>query len=157
MKTSQLKKHIIWPVLEDLGLDSESAVELLVLTAATESHMGKYIKQVRGPACGIYQMENATHDDIWANFLNYKSDLASRVRKWDLTGSFPYDNTYQLVGNLYYATAMARVLYLRFDEPLPKHDDIEGLAKYWKKYWNTPLGAGTVEKAVKDYETYVGN
>lgn len=157
MNEGQLREHIIWPVLEDMGLASESAVELLILTAATESHMGKYIKQVRGPALGIYQMEPQSHDDVWENFLHYKADLSAKVRKWELEQAFPYDNSYQMAGNLYYATAMARVFYLRFDKRLPDHNDIEGLAQYWKKYWNTPLGAGTVEKAINDYNKYVGN
>ena len=41
-------------------------------------------------------------------------------------------------------------------EKLPNSYDIEGLAKYWKKYYNTEGGKGTVEKFIEKYEKYVG-
>ena len=57
--------------------------------------------------------------------------------------------------NLHYATAMARCSYLRHSESLPEADDIEGLAKYYKKYYNTPKGAATVEQAISNYERFM--
>ena len=60
----------------------------------------------------------------------------------------------ELAGNLYYATAMARIHYLRRPERLPSAMDVEGLAQYWKDHYNTYLGAGTPEKAVKMYYQY---
>ena len=51
----------------------------------------------------------------------------------------------QLRGNLFYAAAMCRIFYLRFQKPLPQPNDWEGMARYWKKYYNTHLGAGTVD------------
>jgi hypothetical protein len=35
---------------------SEPAVELLMMTAAAESALGRYIKQIGGPARGIFQI-----------------------------------------------------------------------------------------------------
>jgi len=46
----------------------------------------------------------------------------------------------QLVHNLAYATAIARVIYWRRPEALP--EAAAGLAKYWKDHYNTHLGAG---------------
>ena len=57
-------------------------------------------------------------------------------------------------GNLPFQIIMARLYYYRFSEALPAYDDIEGLAKYWKKYWNTELGAGTVGEAIVNYYRY---
>ncbi len=48
-----------------------------------------------------------------------------------------------------YAAAMARVRYLRVKEAIPK--DPRDIAAYWKQYYNTPLGAGTVEKFIADW------
>lgn len=62
----QLRLYVIRPTLEKIELWSEAAENLLLGTTAQESHMGTYIKQVgKGPALGIYQMEPATHKDIW--------------------------------------------------------------------------------------------
>ena len=62
----QLDRDIIEPVLSRLHAASPAARALLLGTAAQESAMGRYIRQLRGgPALGIFQMEPATHDDIW--------------------------------------------------------------------------------------------
>jgi hypothetical protein len=64
----------IGPVLRQLGLDEyrmQAAEELLLGTALQESGL-IYRRQLNnGPALGLFQMEPATHDDIWADFLTY--------------------------------------------------------------------------------------
>lgn len=52
---------------------------------------------------------------------------------------------HNLITDLAYATAMARLVYYRRPEPLPEAHDLDGLARYWKAHFNTDLGAGTVE------------
>lgn len=143
----QLREWVVRPVLRRLGLYSEAAEELLMLTAATESLCGKYLHQVGGPALGIYQMEPATCRDIYDNYLKYREGLAAEVEKY---GSSSAD----LAGNLYYATAMARIHYLRVPEALPSAMDVNGLARYWKDHFNTHLGSGTIIKAVANYQKY---
>lgn len=152
MLASHLKEYIIIPTLDYMGLNSASAVNLLLGTAAQESHLGKYLHQINGPALGIYQMEPDTHKDIHNNFLVYKSDLNKKI----LNLSFPaFSMKKNLIGNLYYATAMARIHYYRVPEKLPKADDIEGLANYWKRYYNTTIGKGTIKEFIKNFEKYV--
>lgn len=148
-----LREDVIRPVLESMGAWSTDAEELLLLTAAQESHLGKYLHQINGPALGIYQMEPATYEDIWSNYLKYKDGLAEEISKWHLvrTDSKGYE---QMKGNMYYATAMARAHYLRRKEPLPDHNDVEAMAAYYKQYWNTPLGAATVEEAITNYKRF---
>ncbi len=141
---SQLTELIIEPVTKHLQLYSEQATELLVGTATAESSL-TYLKQLGGgPAVGIWQMEPMTHNDIWANYLAYREGLADRVRSFSFDeGEIP--NANQMIGNLWYACAMARVHYLRVPEPLPRAGDNLGQAQYWKAYYNTSAGAGTVE------------
>ena len=124
---------------------SYTALELLVLTAATESHLGTYLKQVNGPARGVFQMEPATESDIWKNYLEFRKPLATKVQS--LRMGCHLDD---LVFNLAYQTAMARVHYFRAPAALPKNNP-QALAEYWKKWYNTDLGKGTPEKAVADY------
>ena len=151
-----LRTCIIRPVLKDLGLWSPVAENLLLGTAAQESHMGTYLDQadptIEGPAFGIFQIEKTNHDDIWDNYLVYNEDLARIVRRYSLP-TFSYK---QLAGNLYYGTAMARVHYRRVKEPLPSDPtDIKAMAHYWKQHYNTPLGKGTVEEFESNYKRFV--
>lgn len=142
-------RDLISTVLKDVGLYSEDAVELLVLTACTESLAGTYIYQVGGPARGIFQMEPKTEEDIWKNFLAFRPSLAERVKQFTSGG---IDD---LSHNLEYQVVMARVHYLRVKEKLPSAYDVNAMAKYWKKYYNTNKGKGTVEKAERDYNRIV--
>lgn len=147
IRPGQLREYIIRPVLNRIGLYSEAAEELLMLTAATESLCGEYIHQVGGPALGIFQMEPRTHDDIWDNFLKYKPALASHIKVYGRLAQ-------QLPGNLYYACAMARIHYLRVKSRLPSAVDVDGLAQYWKDHYNTHLGAGRPEEAAHNYRKF---
>jgi|APSaa5957512535_1039671.scaffolds.fasta_scaffold325278_1 hypothetical protein len=146
-----LREEFIIPGLKQLDMHSDAAVELLVMTAAQESHMGHWLKQMQGPALGLYQMEPATHDDIWKNYLSRKKSLILILKDFMLPSSTPET---QLLGNFAYATAMARLHYWRVSEPLPKASDPEGLAGYWKKHYNTSSGKGTVEECLRAYERY---
>lgn len=148
-----LRECVIRPTLDHIGLWSESAEELLMLTAAQESAMGRYLRQITGPAVGVFQMEPATHKDHWANYLAYKPDLAERVLGLRL--GWTDDRAQEMAGNLYYAAAMARVHYRRNPNALPRAQDVRGLAAYWKAAYNTPLGHGTVEQAIESYKRYV--
>lgn len=140
MKIEQLKQYVIEPVLRKLNLFSEEAVALIAGTAMTESLSGEYIHQVGGPACGIYQMEPRTAKDILENYLPYKPTLEMSVRRLYIPDLTLEEN---LTSNLPWATAMCRIHYLRVKSVIPK--TIEERAKYWKKYYNTPLGKGSVE------------
>ena len=141
-----LREYVIRPVLRSLDLYSEAAEELLMLTAATESLCGRYLHQVGGPALGIFQMEPRTHNDIHTNYLSYRPGLARLVAEYGHTAN-------QLAGSLNYATAMARIHYLRVPAPLPSPGDVDGLANYWKTYFNTSAGAGRPETAVRHYQS----
>lgn len=147
----QLRQYVIRPVLQKLGLpNTETAEELLILTACIESRCGYYLHQIKGPALGIYQMEPVTHEDIHVNFLRHKPDLQLAVG--DLCRSF---SSKELVWNLAYATAMTRIHYFRVKSPLPDAKDIKGLAQYWKHHYNTLLGRGNVDDALDAYFEFV--
>jgi len=156
IECAQLRKHIIRPTLVALAPIipySQAAENLLLGTAAQESHMGRYLKQIRGPARGIYQMEPGTYEDIWRTFLSYRFELSKIVKLFIL---IPFiDEVSQLAGNLYLATAMTRVHYFRVQEALPKVNDVFGQAAYWKKYYNTRKGRGTVTEYLNNHRRYV--
>lgn len=88
-------------------------------TAAQESHMGQYIKQVKGPACGIYQIEPNT-----AEWL---------CKKYNILYNESYSLEEALIGDLIFQTEVCRFKYYSIKEPLPSDpNDIAALAAYWK-------------------------
>ena len=144
-------RDLITNTLKKAHLHSEAAVELLMLTAAQESHLGEYIRQIKGPARGMFQMEPATEVDLWNNYIRYKPELAAAIK--DITGVSGPDPD-ALESDLAYQILMSRILYLRKPEALPTAGDITGMATYWKKHYNTMLGAGTAAEAAQNYRKY---
>lgn len=173
MNPKQLRELIIRPVLEYLHPDipySHEAEDLLMMTCAHESNMGEYIAQVGGPALGIYQMEAATEKDIWENYLRYKprlGDYVGQTQIKDFYNFLVWREGQDLVGNLWYATAMARVHYYRVPEALPRKSDfveedvfkekayLFSLAEYAKKHYNTELGKAEARDYYDKYIKYV--
>lgn len=145
------RDYVIVPTLHHLKLFSDAACNLLLGTAMAESRLVAVKQHGRGPAVGRFQMEPATWDDLYKNFLTYRPELRARVN--DLVIS-SLSSCEQMAGNDYYACAMARLAYYRRPEALPAADDVEGLAAYWKKWYNTPLGAGDPVKWANLYRAY---
>lgn len=136
--------HII---LEAAWLDSVSAQDLLLGTAAQESHFGKYVTQMgNGPARGVFQMEGPTY--------NWIRDKYAKKYPF-LHGTTVDDLAYDSGEGLDLAIIMCRLRYFVVPKPLPVAGDIEAYAAYWKKWYNTPLGAGKPEEFVRNYARYV--
>jgi len=153
----QYRDYIVEPVLKELNMHSESAVRLVLGTAAQESKFD-FVKQIGGgPALGLYQMEPATHDDIWQNYLAYKQKLRDKML-YGIGAIWHNDmpRHHLLIGNAFYATAMCRLHYRRVKAWLPQKDNIEQLAMYWKRHYNTRLGKGTIDEFVHSYYTIIG-
>ena len=148
----QLRHDIVRPALKlinEIIPWSETAEDLVLGTIAHESKMGRYVRQIRGPALGIVQMEPATHDDIVANFLLNRIDMY-RV----MASNFGILNSDKLIHDMFYAAVFCRLHYYRVPKPLPKHN-VDSIAEYWKEHYNTYMGRGTVEQFVIDYKGLV--
>ena len=154
MDADQLRKYIVRPALKAIDAWSPAAEGLVMGTAAQESHL-KYVRQLGdGPALGLFQMEPATHDDIWNNYLHWRERRADKICQ-----AIQYDNialisppsAERMMWDFRYAAIMCRVHYRRVPKPLPDEHDIHGLAAYWKEFYNTPAGAGTADEFVNNY------
>lgn len=152
LNCNQLKEFIIKPALCDLMLYSDVAMELMVFTCANESDGGKYIKQIKGPALGIYQMEPETYNDLWANYLNNKPSLMLILNNTFDCNRMPSED--RLIYDLRFATAMARIHYARIQYPLPSVFCIDGIWNYYKKFYNTPAGKAEYITAVNKYNAF---
>ena len=144
---------IIRPTLQQLGLWSVAAEELLLGTALIESDL-IHRRQIGGPALSFFQMEPKTHNDIWENYLKYRAQLAGRVKQ--LLTSERDDKLVELEVNDKYACAMARLQYLRVSAPLPQIGDVAGMAAYWKLYYNTLRGRGEVPEYIRKWKEVMG-
>jgi hypothetical protein len=145
--------QIIEPVLCHLGAFSMGAAQLVLGTALHESGGLRHRRQIGGgPGRSYFQMEGATHDDIWNNYLVYQKALKTLVEALLPGGA---NKHHELENNDNYAAAMCRVHYRRQRPALPAFNDLQGQASYWKQHYNTPLGAGTTTKYLNDWNTYV--
>lgn len=145
MNPQILHDYIVRPTLKRMGkkYNTKVARVLMMATSAQESHCGTYFKQVKGPALGIYQHEPETIKDDFKNFLDFNPKLAKILRDLQSPAGKKDSDVISVIGNLFYATGLARVHYYRFEEPLPDTIEFEGIWQYYKKYWNTDAGDAT--------------
>lgn len=157
LNVEHFRTNVVQPALTVLGgwnaaMDTPAAQNLLVGTALQESAL-TYLHQLSGgPGLGLMQVEPATHDDVWTNYLDFRADLSQIVKTLAAGGM---GSAAQLPWNLGYSVAIARLVYWRAPAALPGADDIEALGQFWKTYYNTEAGAGTAEQWVENYKKYV--
>ena len=135
----QFAEYIIRPALQPLDLYSAAVERLLLVTASQESKLGTYIHQIGGPALGVFQMEPATHNDIWDNFIAYNQRIKTQLA--DFVGY--HNEADRMIYDMQYATIMARLQYRRYPEPIPAVDDQNGMWNLYKLRYNTPKGKAT--------------
>lgn len=149
-ESQQVLDLVIKPLLGLLGnMDSESARLLMVYTGAVETGYDN-LRQVLqsgnyGAGYGWWQMEEATYNSL-VKYLNTEPDLRKRILSACFLDMMPPFET--LIWNQRFACAMSRVKYWIRPEPLPSPNDLEGLARYWKKFYNSDLGDGTIERFI---------
>jgi hypothetical protein len=148
LNPSELAAYVIAPALSRLTPHipfSRAAIQLVLGTALTESelvHLDQVDKSAKpGPAYGLWQMEE----------LTFKDHLRRLDPKLE-AGVFGYLNRLpdvtDLHWNLLLGAAMCRILYFHAPEALPGDGNAYGMAQFWKKRYNTALGAGTIERAL---------
>jgi hypothetical protein len=143
----------IRPALTALDAGGPAAERLVLGTGIQESLLVHRRQLGNGPARGLFQMEPATHDDCWENFLKFRAPLAEKVRRTLDPGQEPVASTLEV--NDRYAAAMCRVRYLRVRAAMPPTTDIPAMANYWKQHYNTALGAGTPDEFLEKWPQYV--
>ncbi len=134
-----------------LELRSIIAEQLLLATAIQESHL-IHRKQIGGPALSYFQIEPKTHGDIWDNFLKDRPQLYRKITQ--LMSQPTANKIKELENNDKYATAIARIHYLRIPAPLPQFNDIPKMAAYWKKYYNTAIGKGREVDFINNWKKF---
>ena len=135
-------KHQLW---------SERAETILIMAAAHESKMGKYLRQLvrnsagelvpEGQACGVFQVEIGTMEDNYTNFINARKPLAKQIA--EITGC-NWPSVDHLTWNPLYGAIHARLKLYRSPGEIPS--DTPMMAEYLKQYYNSPGRCGNSER-----------
>jgi hypothetical protein len=153
---SQLLQYVIRPALGTLGLPGGVAAEMLVMgTAAQESGFEWLHQAGSGPALSMWQIEPATARDAVLRASNQAFDRLAALRIPNDAVPVYESVVDQLPGNLYLGAAMCRLIYYLkpFELPTRNPHPVE-LAYFWKRWYNTPKGAGTAEEFVANWQRF---
>lgn len=139
---------------------SADAVELLLLTAAQETQLGRWIKQIRGPARGIFQVEPESEAAMLAWLqAKYPEGYARLMALNAAADGQGTAGDQDMVFNLKYQAAAARWFYKWKKESRGKPEaiptDRAEQALYYKALWNTAAGKATAAEALLAYRRFV--
>lgn len=151
MTISEIKHQIIAPALKEIGLYSDTALNLVTGTGLVESGYRVTTQLGGGPALGWFQMEPETYEDCWTNYLRYRPELARSVSALCHAAN---PSASLLQSNPAYAAAMCRVKYLRVPSPLPPNN-AQSLSLYHKRYYNTMQGKADATKNVPLFQAAI--
>tara|TARA_R110002020_G_scaffold104770_2_gene244907 strand:- start:544 stop:978 length:435 start_codon:yes stop_codon:yes gene_type:complete len=126
-------------VCKDLEMYTPEAIELIISTGKAESGY-RALEQKKGPALGYFQIEPNTIDDVLDNYAKYRPEIMQTLV--DL-GLIHGDEHFSVMSNIALQVAFCRLCYRRVPEKLPPN--LKGMASYWKKYYNTAKGKGTIK------------
>lgn len=140
---------------------SETVARLLMGTCATESHLrwrrqgGFNLVRLDG-AWGLWQTEQGAVKDS-VKYLRRRGDVLANCSQFvDMTGVFDMDIRALLMRIMEddrFAVVFARLHYLRVVSPVPV--GLTEQAAYYKKYYNTVAGKGSVDKYLRDWKRLV--
>lgn len=138
---------------------SPEAENLIFGTGLVESNYD-YLKQWNnGVARSWWQIEPGMTGamDTIVNYLHYRKNLLSKCAVAAKVAPFYFRKGVEeeevrdlLETNIAYALIMCRLKYRRVPKKLEK--TVEGMAHYWKKYYNSELGKGDPKEFIEKYK-----
>lgn len=156
MDRAQLIRYIIRPVLRRIPKGYSAEAELaIIMIIAHESKRGTFIKQVRGPAMGLIQMEHKTHETVWKYGGSvWKNALSLGIITFWQYCRRKHPESNRLIHDLKYNTFMARQRLFMKPEALPSADKPREISRYLKKHWNTIHGSADNESYFDDWKLW---
>lgn len=149
MTPQEYLDQTIIPAADTLGILTLPHLQIGFGTCAQESNFRNVRQDGGGPAIGLFQMEKATHDSLWANFIIYRPSLKAALKEIIRDEIVSAD---LMMMDIVYSAAMMLIRYL--DSPGEIPDDLAGQAAYWKLHYNTPQGAGTECQYIVNYNRF---
>lgn len=152
---NNFKANLLIPALVELHpvIPNESnAIKQLLGTFAVESDFGtNWIQLKNGPAKNPFGIERATFDDEMRYLKDRQPELLHKII--ESSNLLVGPNYEDLTFNIRLAIQFCRVKYFMVQEAIPS--SLAAQAAYWKKYYNTTAGRGTVEDYINKYHKYV--
>ena len=144
-------KEIIGEVLarlEELGIDNTPEARDLIFETGMAETGYRHLEQMKAKkgigAVSFWQIEPGTIKDIWDNYIVYRKPLIEMAYS---LGFKENEQTWCVMTNIALAVFFCRIYYRRKPGSIPL--TIEGRSTYWKKWYNTELGAGTESHYLK--------
>lgn len=140
----QIKELVVRPVLEDIGLGGETAINLVTGTAMAESHLNAIRQKLNsgvltGTARSLWQIEPITAKDMMERVSPRNKERHTIITTKYMTGQSLND---QLLTNMALAAIICRLKYLSSPKPMCKNSASE-MAVYHEVIYN----AGGAAKA----------
>ena len=133
-KLNEFLKDFEYIKIENLKLDNASIDALYLLAKAYEKE-GDFEKSLK-----IY---------LWIN-KNIKSiEILRQIATLYYKAGF-----LEKAKNIAYQILLARLHYYRVRERLPNYKDVDSMAKYYKRYYNTYKGKADIKTVIKNYERF---
>ncbi len=130
---------------------NENVYRQMMGTCATETHCGQYPDDnPEKLGVGVYQHDQIRIDDIQQEGEQRHFDIVKKLWGYNI----PTIKLADLAYDPLLSTICARLGYKRIPENCPAN--ILDQAIYWKKYWNTLAGKGTMAHYLHCVETYLG-
>jgi hypothetical protein len=154
LNPAHLLKQVVRPALEPLPpqFKGVKAEQIVMMIGAHESMGFSQLKQIIGPAIGLWQMEPATfhwlRDEAFnqpgpkyhAIRLALAAPLIHGLQRWHPEDQLPIPDASALAWNLRLAAVYCRARLIPAKGSLPERDDIREMALYAKKNYNTVAG-----------------
>jgi len=138
---------------------SDDAVRLVIATGIVESRY-EYLRQMGdGPARSFWQVEAATAVDNLAHYLKHRPKLMKKCAEASFVDLKHWQNFDERVWeeilekNIAAGIIHCRLKYWRVPKRMPSTS--EGMAIYWKRYYNTEQGKGDPEHFVDACRKYL--
>lgn len=141
----QIRQSVVVPIMQFAEIENKVLEDLLVGTAAVESHSGKYNRQINGPALGIMQVEPSTY--------RHMKNAGLILPRIEALAGEKGGNSKDMLSKFYSAgVALSYYLDKMRHYKLPRREYtthkeyVEYLWKlgyYYKARYNTHLGAGS--------------
>ena len=119
------------------GANEDNLYKMLLETAVVETDAGQAIDNTHYSGRSIMQLDKIGYDEA----LRIRQKKGNKDFQYEVNKGYLSD---ELQKNPRFAMYLARMFYLGKREPIPS--TLENRALYWKRYYNTLLGAGSIEK-----------
>ena len=138
-------RPMVETVLSYLGEKDQKWIDLLLITGQVESDLGRLVKQVKGPAVGLFQIEPFTEGEVWKHYISRNKDLKEKITKLRFPAKL---GRHEMEYNTAYSIALTYCIY-KWRKVNPKDMTLAEMATTHKVKYNTMKGKSSVSKTIQ--------